>query len=192
MTNKKILELFKILRLVLVEDSMNNVELELFFNPISKVCAKRGDKFLQTTGSVEWAAEILEETLRLQLEVSKQIANLMGKHLKSINLILDYGREVHDKKVNLHSSVVIALASCCNSQCSQIEKFRFVKHFWGTIFHKDNLPDIILRKISKQHLEEEVSHAGIIEEKKVLRAIIERMNAYIKAHQWQTDVYRLL
>ena len=84
------------------------------------------------------------------------------------------------EKLDLSAPVVIALASSSGDYCTQLQKFRFVKHFWGTIFNKENLPDIKLEKISLKVLESDVAPSGIFEDVKVLKAIIERQKIIMK------------
>ena len=155
------LELFNIFRMVLVEDSMDKLEDEIFYTPIK-------DKGFANVESLVAAAKTLEATLKLNLEISKRIVYYMGTRMKKIIQILK------EYNVALSNSVILALAS---GSYDEIEKFRFVKHYWNTTFTKENIPNINLYKLTAEQLEKEVAPSGLFEENKVLKAIIQRQKA---------------
>ena len=164
LTFEQKLNLFDILRMVFVEDSITNIEDEIFFTSVRQT-------WHGNVSSLVTASNILEATLKLNLEVSNRIVCYLGKRLKKIVQILK------EYNVALSYSVILALAS---GDCTEIEKFRLVQHFWGTTLNKNNLPEIDLVKISVDDLETEVAPSGLFDENVVWKAIIQRLKLKLK------------
>ena len=163
-------ELFNVFKMILLQDSMGNLEFKLFYPPIQEHEKSDDsdddgdDEDFSTAEALVYATDILNVTLKLDLEISKSIIDYMATRLGQIVQILK------KEKVDLPANVVKTLVD--KSKCSEIDKFRFVNMYWKTIFDEENLPEIKLEDISVEELENEVASSGVFEEKLVLKTII--------------------
>ena len=160
------LELFNLMRMMLLDKTVDNLEGKLFLALVKKTRIDDYDTF-------PTAVEILDATLKLNLNVSKDIANYMGEYFHNILHFL----EDDSADITLSKPVLIALAS---STAHEMDKLKLHNYLRKTNFPMDEFPKLELMRFNVEDLERVILTSGLFEENEVLRTIIQKQKQILR------------
>ena len=155
------LELYNLMKMMMIEKIVDNLEENLFFPLVKTKAYNSYDAVVPT------AAKVLDATLKLNLDVSRKIANYMGDWLNDIVWRADDDSD----DFSLSRPVIVALA---NSTAREMDKMKLYDHLKKTDFPVDEIPKLELRRFSIEELEGEIMTSGLFEETAVLKEIIQK------------------